>query len=71
MPNYKPIYDMSPREKQDWVDFLETRIDILSDKSDAFVYEDLFETEDGNVATAKDLCGVLLATLTEAPVTIP
>jgi len=64
---YEPITDES---KQSWIDWLDNQAAILKGKSELKSQNQIFETPEGDVATAKDLVGNLLATLTGNPITI-
>lgn len=63
---YEPLTE---REKQQWVSWLNEAIpqlESLQETNDNFI----FSTEEGDVATAKDLVGTLLAVLTNQTITI-
>lgn len=64
---YEPI---SAEKKQQWVDWLNSQVEVLNGKEEAKGANSVFETPDGDVATGKDLVGNLLATLTGKPVSI-
>ena len=57
-------------EKLQWTNWLENQIFLLQQKEENPNENGLFETPDGDVATAKDLVGTLLATLTNTKITI-
>lgn len=64
---YSPI---QPEEKDKWIKWLESQVQVLSGKPEDKSQDDIFKTGEGDVATAKDLVGNLLATLTNKQIEI-
>jgi hypothetical protein len=64
---YTPI--TGNRETQEWVDFLTGLAETLAGRYEGFS-NNIFKTDDGDIATAKDLVGNLLATITGESVEI-
>ena len=64
---YNPITE---KDKQQWIEFLLLQISILDGRPEDPKNSEIFKTPEGDIATAKDLVGNLLALLTEKPITI-
>lgn len=65
---YNPV--TGNQETQEWVDFLTGLAETLAGRVEFSMADDIFETDDGDIATAKDLVGTLLATITGQSVEI-
>ena len=63
---YEPVTD---DKKEEWIEFLSRAAGVLDEKLES-ADNIIFKTTEGDVATAKDLVGNFLATLTGKPVTI-
>lgn len=64
---YTPITE---EKKQSWIDWLTSQQNVLDGKKEVKEENAIFETPDGDVATAKDLVGNLLALLTNSTIKI-
>ncbi len=64
---YEPIKD---DKKQEWITWLTGLVSVLDGKPENKSDNRILETPDGDVATAKDLAGNLLALLKNEPITI-
>lgn len=62
-------YPITETEKAQWIDWLQNQVNILSQKRET-AENYIFETPEGDVATAKDIVGNLLALLTNKTVII-
>jgi len=63
---YQPVTET--QKKEEFIKWLKSLISVL--EKPGYNPEDIFETGDGTVNTAKDLVGNFLATLTNQSVTI-
>lgn len=63
---YKPIDDSN---KQQWIDWLNSQVQVLNGQPETKENQ-IFSTPEGDVATAKDLVGNMLALITGSDVTI-
>lgn len=64
---YTPITEET---KQSWIDWLISQQNVLDGKQEVKGENMVFETPDGDVATAKDLVGNFLALLTNSTIKI-
>lgn len=64
---FQPITE---ENKQQWIDWLEEQREFLDNRVQDEVTRDVLGTEEGDLKNMKDMVGVLLATLTNKPVTI-
>lgn len=64
---YNPL---DQKQKEEWINWLEHQCSLLQQKEENPTKNGLFETPDGDVATAKDIVGTLLATLKNESITI-
>ena len=64
---YEPITE---KTKQEWIEWLNSQVNVLNGKAVDNSDNRIFETGDGDIATGKDLVGNLLALLTNKPITI-
>lgn len=64
--NYIPI---SEEKKTEYISWLFSMKDVLEGKEET-KYNDIFSTDEGDIATAKDLVGNLLALLTNTKIEI-
>lgn len=64
---YEPITE---EKKEEFIAWLEEHAAHLNGKKQCPVQREIFQTEEGDIATSKDLVGNLLATLSNKPVTI-
>ena len=64
---YNPL---DQKQKEKWINWLEHQCSLLQEKEENPNENGLFETPDGDVATAKDIVGTLLATLKNESITI-
>lgn len=64
---YNPL---NQQQKEEWINWLEDQCSLLKQQEENPNENGLFKTPDGDVATAKDLVGTLLATLKNESITI-
>jgi len=64
---YTPITE---EKKQSWIDWLTSQQNVLNGKKEVKEENAIFETPDGDVATAKDLVGNFLALLKNSTIKI-
>lgn len=64
---YEPITE---EKREQWINWLEEKADDLNGTKQEIPSRDIFDTEEGDLETCKDLVGNLLATLKQQPITI-